>query len=101
MVAHNMDTLARLGKGLEDSGGDVIKEMVEAFAGRLMSAEADALCNADYGERTPDRVNSRNGYREPSFDTRVGTMELAIPKLGTGSYFPDWLVARAGGQSAR
>ncbi|RIK10746.1 MAG: IS256 family transposase [Acidobacteria bacterium] len=92
MVAHNMDVLTWLRKRLEDSDGDVIKEMVEEFAGQLMSAEADALCNANYGERTPDRVNSRNGYRERTFDTRVGTMELAIPKLRTGSYFPDWLV---------
>lgn len=93
MVTNNMNAIAWLRKRLEDSDADVIREMVEEFAGQLMSAEADALCNASYGERTPERVNSRNGYRERTFDTRVGTMELAIPKLRTGSYFPDWLVA--------
>jgi len=57
-----------------------------------MGAEADALCGAGYGERSPERVNSRNGYRAREFDTRVGTIELAIPKLREGSYYPDWLL---------
>jgi len=47
-----------------------------------MSAEADALCGAGYGERTPERVNSRNGYRERAWDTRTGTIDLSIPKRG-------------------
>ncbi len=58
----------------------------------LMSAEADALCGASYGERSETRINRRNGYREREFDTRVGTMPLAIPKLRAGSYFPGWLL---------
>ncbi|GIU95293.1 MAG: hypothetical protein KatS3mg012_1750 [Gaiellaceae bacterium] len=57
-----------------------------------MGAEADALCGAAYGERSPERVNIRNGYRERAWDTRVGTIELAIPKLRQGSYVPDWLL---------
>jgi putative transposase len=57
-----------------------------------MGAEADAACGAGFGERSPDRVNRRNGYRERCLDTRVGTIELAIPKLRAGSYFPDWLL---------
>jgi len=59
-----------------------------------MSAEAAAACGAEYGTRSPDRTNSRNGYRDRDFDTRVGTMELAIPKLRSGSYFPEWLLER-------
>ena len=59
-----------------------------------MSAEADAICGAPYGERSPERTNSRNGYRTRDFDTRTGTMEVAIPKLREGSYFPDWLLER-------
>ncbi len=59
-----------------------------------MGAEADALCGAGYGERTSERVNSRNGYRDRPWDTRVGSIELAVPKLRTGSYFPDWLLGR-------
>ena len=63
-----------------------------AFAELLMSAEASPLCNAGYGELTAERVNSRNGYRSRGWDTRAGTIDLAIPKLRTGSYFPDWLI---------
>ncbi|WP_203737953.1 IS256 family transposase, partial [Actinoplanes italicus] len=62
------------------------------FADALMSAEADAVCGAGYGERTPERANSRNGYRHREWDTRAGTVDLAIPKLRSGSYFPDWLL---------
>jgi len=69
-----------------------LREMVKTFADALMSAEADALCGAAYGERSDERTNSRNGYRPRDWDTRVGTVDLAIPKLCTGSYFPDWLL---------
>jgi putative transposase len=64
------------------------------FIDALMGAEADAICGADYGSRTPERVNVRNGYRHRDFDTRVGTMDVAIPKLRAGTYFPDWLLER-------
>lgn len=60
----------------------------------LMSAEADAICGAPYGETSPERTNVRNGYRMREFDTRAGTLEVAIPKLREGSYFPDWLLER-------
>jgi putative transposase len=66
--------------------------MIKAFADALMSAEADALCGASYGGVSPERVNVRNGYRDRDFDTRAGTISLAIPKLRSGSYFPDWLI---------
>jgi putative transposase len=81
-----------LRKHLEEGDPDLLRSMLGAFVDQLMSAEANALCNAGYGEVTPDRVNQRNGYRTRDFDTRVGTLELAIPKLRSGSYFPDWLV---------
>jgi len=87
-----MDALDWLRNRLEKADPDLLRQMVQTFAGALMGAEADALCDAGYGERTPDRTNSRNGYRERTWDTRVGTMEVAIPKLRTGSYFPDWLL---------
>ncbi len=57
-----------------------------------MSEEADAICGAPYGERSEERTNRRNGYRSRPWDTRTGTMELAVPKLREGSYFPDWLL---------
>ncbi len=88
----SMDILPWLRNLLSEAQPDLLREMVQEFAERLMSAEADALCGAGYGERSPERVASRNGYRERPWDTRTGTMTLAIPKLRTGSYFPDWLV---------
>src|SRR5512143_3599168 len=66
----------------------------KTFVEALMGAEADALCGAGYGERRPERVNCRNGYRSRDWDTRAGTIEVAIPKLRSGSYFPDWLLER-------
>jgi putative transposase len=66
--------------------------MVQEFAEALMGAEAEAHCGAPYGERSPERVNRRNDYRERDWDTRVGTIELAVPRLRAGSYFPDWLL---------
>jgi transposase-like protein len=68
--------------------------MLSTFVQAWMSAEADSICGAPYGERSPERTNSRNGYRTRDFDTRTGTMEVAIPKLRGGSYFPDWLLER-------
>lgn len=92
-VPSKINPLAWLRKHLDDEGeGDVVREMVEAFAQVLMSAEADALCGAGYNERSPERVNSRNGYRARRFDTRAGTLNLEVPKLRSGSYFPDWLL---------
>ncbi|MET8262393.1 IS256 family transposase [Micromonospora arida] len=77
---------------IEGASPDVLRAMVKTFAQALMSAEADAICGADYGQRSETRVNSRNGYRVREWDTRAGTIDLAVPKLRTGSYFPDWLL---------
>jgi hypothetical protein len=68
--------------------------MLTTFTNTLMSAEADAVCGAPYGMAAPDRVNARNGDRHRDFDTRAGTLDVAIPKLRSGSYFPDWLLER-------
>jgi putative transposase len=92
VVESTMDVNEWLRKQLEEASPDLLRAMVRDFAEALMGAEADALCGAGYGERSPDRVNIRNGYRERAWDTRVGTIELAIPKLRAGSYFPDWLL---------
>jgi len=96
-VDNTMDPLAWLRKHLEADGGDLLREMVRAFAEQLMAAEAQAMCGAAYGEVSPERVNARNGYRSRVLDTRTGTMELKVPKLRRGSYFPDWLFAPRGG----
>jgi putative transposase len=66
--------------------------MVKSFAEALMGAECDVICGAAYGERSPERVNRRNGYRERAWDTRAGTVALEIPKLRQGAYFPGWLL---------
>ena len=76
----------------ESASPDVLRAMVKTFADALMSAEADAICGAPYGQRSDERTNQRNGYRPREWDTRAGTIELAIPKLRQGSYFPDWLL---------
>jgi transposase-like protein len=87
-----MDVSSWLRKQLEETSPDLLRVMVKDFAEALMSADADAVCGADYGERSPERLNRRNGYRERDWDTRVGSIELAVPKLREGSYFPDWLL---------
>ena len=92
MVPDTMDALSWLRKQLESADVDLLREMVKVFCERLMGAEVDAMCGADYGERSPERVNRRNGYRERPWDTRAGTIALAVPKLREGSYFPDWLL---------
>ncbi|WP_033293625.1 IS256 family transposase [Amycolatopsis jejuensis] len=79
---------------LAASSPDLLRDMLSTFIQTLMGAEADAACGAEYGQRNAERVNSRNGYRHRDFDTRVGTIDLAIPKLRSGSYFPDWLLER-------
>jgi transposase-like protein len=89
---NKMDALAWLRKHLDDDGNDLLRDMVRGFAEQLMAAEVDVVTGASWGEVTPDRVNHRNGYRARPFDTRVGTIDLAIPKLRHGSYFPDWLL---------
>ncbi len=92
MVEHSIDVLEWLRKRLEQESPDLLRDMVQSVAEALMSAEADAICGAAYGERSPGRLNTRNGYRDREWDTRVGTIELGIPKLRSGSYFPDWLL---------
>jgi putative transposase len=92
VVANTMDAANWLRKQLEEADADLLRAMVKEMAEALMSADADAVCGAGYGERSPERVNRRNGYRERDWDTRVGSIELAVPKLREGSYFPDWLL---------
>src|SRR5215211_3433111 len=74
---------------LSQASPDLLRQMVQIFAEALMSADADTVCGAAYGQRSPDRRNIRNGYRSRGWDTRAGSIELAVPKLREGSYFPD------------
>lgn len=92
MARPTMDPLAFLRKTIEEGDPDLLREMVRTFAETLMSAEASAVAGAAYGERSPERTNQRNGYRERRWDTRAGSIDLAIPRLRQGSYFPAWLL---------
>jgi transposase-like protein len=74
--------------------------MVKSFAEALMGAEADAVCGAQYGQVSEERVNRRNGYRERRWDTRVGSIALAIPRMREGSYFPDFLIRQRRAEQA-
>jgi putative transposase len=89
---HSVDPAQLLEQHLADASPDLLREMIGAFANAMMSAQADRACGAGYGERSEQRVNQRNGYRSREWDTRAGTVELAIPKLRSGSFFPDWLL---------
>jgi transposase-like protein len=87
-----MDALAWVRKQVEKADTDLLRGMVKLFCERVMSEEVDAICGVSYGERSDERTNRRNGYRTKAWDTRTGTIDLAIPKLREGSYFPDWLL---------
>ena len=87
-----MDAMELVRNHLEAAGEDQLREMVKMMAEGLMDAEAQSLCGAPHGVSSPERVNQRNGYRSRRWDTRVGSIELAVPKLRKGSYFPDWLL---------
>lgn len=92
MANHRMQGLEWVRKRLEEDGEDLVREMLRIFSQVLMDAEVEAVCGAGYGERNEGRTNRRNGYRSRRWDTRAGTVDLAIPKLRQGSYFPEWLL---------
>jgi putative transposase len=88
-------------KLLASEHADVLRESVAWLVGELMEAEVSGLTGAELGERAPDRRQAqRNGYRPRRWDTRVGELELAIPKLRTGSYFPSFLEPRRRAEQA-
>jgi transposase-like protein len=89
-----------LNEQLGQGSPDLLRGMVRSFAQALMSAEADAVCGAAYGERSDGRVNTRNGYRQRERDTRAGSIDLQVPKLRQGSYFPGWLLERRRAEAA-
>jgi transposase len=78
----------------KSSDADLLRETIGFTAQRLMALEVEGLTGAEPGERSPERINQRNGYRDRVWETRAGTMELRIPKLRKGSYFPDFLEPR-------
>ncbi|MCU1612535.1 MAG: hypothetical protein JWO98_75 [Frankiales bacterium] len=89
-TAPMIDRARFLHEQLAQASPDRLRQMLTTFINTLMSAEADAVCGAEYGARSAERTNVRNGYRSREFDTR----DVAIPKLPSGSYFPNWLLER-------
>ena len=93
-AAPSIDPARFLHEHLAQASPDLLRSLLTTMIDTLMSAEADAVCGAGHGERSEHRSNQRNGYRHRDFDTRAGTLDVAIPKLRSGSYFPDWLLER-------
>src|SRR5246500_3716187 len=90
--------LAELAEKGADS--DLLREMIQYVAQRMMDMDVESLCAAAYGERSPERANSRNGYRERTWETRGGSVDLKIPKLRKGTYFPGFLEPRRTAEKA-
>jgi len=90
----SIDPAQFLNEQLSQASPDLMRDLLTTFVNALLSAQADAVCGAGYGERSSERVNSRNGYRHRDLDTRVGTLDVAVPKLRQGSLYPEWLLER-------
>lgn len=94
MAKPRMDLSAFIGKLLEEQDGDVLREGIRVLSQALMEAEVSGVIGAERHERSSDRTTYRNGYRTRTWDTRVGTIELQIPKVRSGAYFPSLLQPR-------
>ncbi|WP_462419087.1 IS256 family transposase [Kytococcus sp. Marseille-QA3725] len=79
---------------MAEASPDLMRSLLQDVINALLSADADAVAGAEYGRPSSDRVAQRNGYRHRDLDTRVGTIDVAVPKLRTGTYFPEWLLER-------
>ena len=97
MTDDRMALLELIEKGAD---ADLVREMLSFAAGRLMDAEVQARTGAAHGARDPERLVQRNGYRERAWDTRVGQIDLEIPRLRRGSYFPSFLEPRRTAEKA-
>lgn len=89
-----VDPAGLLGEALAEASPDLMRTLLQTIINALLSADADAVVGAEWGQRSSERTTRRNGYRHRSLDTRVGTVDVAIPKLRTGTYFPEWLLER-------
>lgn len=97
-MADDMMTLRSLLE--KSSDADLLREMIGFSAQRLMELEVQGLTGAEHGERSPERINHRNGYRDRPWETRAGTVDLKVPKLRKGSYFPAFLEPRRTAEKA-
>jgi putative transposase len=97
MITKTNIALAELAE--KGTDGELLRDMIQYVAQRMMELDTEGLCAA-YGERHPERTNSRNGYRDRLWQTRAGAVDLKIPKLRKGSYFPGFLEPRRAGEKA-
>ena len=91
---HIVDPAGLLSEALSEASPDLMRSLLQTMINALLSADADAVVGAEYGRPTPGRSAQRNGYRHRDLDTRVGTVDVAVPKLRSGTYFPEWLLER-------
>lgn len=91
---HIVDPAGLLAEALTDASPDLMRNLLQTMINALLSADADAVVGAEWGTPSPDRLAQRNGYRHRELDTRVGTIDVAVPKLRSGTYFPEWLMER-------
>ena len=91
---HIVDPAGLLGEALLEASPDLMRSLLQSIINALLSADADAVVGAEYGRPSQGRVAQRNGYRHRDLDTRVGTIDVAVPKLRKGTYFPEWLLER-------
>ena len=93
MANDTIPTLQWLSNQIEKLDTDLLRQMLKVIAEFLMGLDADGRCGAAFGQKSDQRVNHRNGYRQRRWDTRLGTIPLELPRLRKGSYFPEWLLA--------
>ncbi|PZP16190.1 MAG: IS256 family transposase [Brachybacterium faecium] len=91
---HIVDPAGLLGEALSEASPDMMRSLLQTVINALLSADADAVVGAEYGRPSATRTAQRNGYRHRDLDTRVGTVDVAVPKLRSGTYFPEWLLER-------
>ncbi|EZP48215.1 IS256 family transposase [Micrococcus luteus] len=91
---HILDPAGLLSEALSEASPDMMRHLLQTMINTLLSADADAVVGAEWGKPSSSRTAQRNGYRHRDLDTRVGTLDVAIPKLRSGTYFPDWLLER-------
>ena len=93
MANKTIPGLQWLSKQIEQLDADLLRQMLKAITEFLMGLEADQRCGAEFGQKSKERVNYRNGYRQRRWDTRLGSIALDLPRLRKGSYFPEWLLS--------
>ena len=91
---HIVDPAGLLGEALAEASPDLMRSLLQSIINALLSAEADAVVGAEWGRPSAERTAQRNGYRRRPLDTRVGTIDVAVPKLRKGTHFPEWLLER-------